>query len=64
MSIDLVERCDRCGKPAVEQIYWWTCRECHEAICDDHIVPDSQDEETGKALCLECRDYEITMGER
>ena len=70
-QIEAIERFNRevqstcavCGKRSEAYTSWWTCRECYEMVCDDHMVDGSEDEETGRALCLECRDYAITMGE-
>ena len=56
--------CAICGKRSEPWTEWKTCRECNETICDEHIVPGSEDEETGRAICTDCRDYEITIGEK
>jgi len=60
---EAISTCDRCGKRSPPYGVWWTCRECYETICGEHIVPGSEDEETGNATCTDCRDYGITMGE-
>jgi len=48
--------CDHCGERSPEYTPWWNCEDCGEDVCDDCIVPGSQDEETRKAVCLMCED--------
>lgn len=47
--------CDQCGNRSEEYTGWWSCRECMDDVCIDCIVPNSNDDETGRALCLKCK---------
>lgn len=48
--------CDHCGSRSCEYTPWLTCRECGEEVCNSCIVPDSADDESGKATCLRCNE--------
>jgi hypothetical protein len=49
--------CDKCGKHGEEYCAFAHCAECLDDLCPNCIVPDSLDEETGKALCWECNQW-------
>jgi hypothetical protein len=46
--------CDHCGKRSEEYTRWYDCRECMSDVCTECIVPNSEDDETGRATCKRC----------
>lgn len=52
--VRFAQLCDRCGKRSEEYSYWYDCRECMEDVCTDCIVPGTEDDEYGDAMCKKC----------
>lgn len=50
--------CDRCGRRSPEYEAWPCCRECFQDVCPLHLVPETFDAESNRAICTDCRTCE------
>ena len=49
-------KCYCCGRYLEFEEYTANhCTSCSEYVCDDCVVPDSRDDETGRCLCVACK---------
>lgn len=55
MKVKFADICDQCGARSPEYDGWWSCRECLMDVCGACIVPGSNDDERGEALCKICK---------